>query len=42
MYFEEVNVMLNAYEFYRYEKASQQTLNKIVESEKKNNPNLKN
>ena len=33
MLFEEVNVMLAAYEFYRYEMASQKTLKKIVAAE---------
>ena len=37
MSFEEVNILLNAYEFYRYEDTSQKTLKMIVSSEKKTN-----
>jgi len=34
MTFEDVNVLLNAYEFYRYEMVSQKTLKQIISAEK--------
>ena len=40
MNFEEVNVLLNAYEFYRYESVSQKTMQQIMSHEKQKSDKL--